>query len=114
MDALIAQTRQLGTALSANVARNEFDLAPTFEKLSYTAGPKKGRLLDLVDGNLVVINSSHPMASKLADGKPGRAEVLASAIISLVNRAEKDLTDSHQHELHRQLLKGMVSAPAAL
>lgn len=112
MDDLIVQVRQLGVALAGNVARHEFDLEPIFEKLSHAAGPKKGRLLDLVDGSKVVINSNHPMASKLADGKPGRAQVLASAIISLVNRAEKDLTDQHQHELHRQLLKSMVSEPA--
>lgn len=108
MDELIAQVRQLGLSLAANVS-HEFDLGPVFERLSHAAGPKKGRLLDLVDGSKVVINSNHPMASRLADGKPGRAEVLASAIISLVNRAEKDLTDHHQHELHRQLLKSMVS-----
>ena len=104
------QVRQLGMALAGNVA-HEFDLGPTFEKLSQAAGSKKGRLLDLVD-NQVVINSNHPMAAKLADGKPGRAQVLASAIISLVNRAEKDLTDHHQRHLHRHLLESMVSAPA--
>ncbi|MBX3166449.1 MAG: hypothetical protein KF760_03510 [Candidatus Eremiobacteraeota bacterium] len=108
MDELIAQVRQLGMTLAANVA--EFDLGPVFEKLSHAAGPKKGRLLDLIDGSSVVINSNHPMASKLADGKPGRAQVLASAIISLVNRAEKDLTDHHQRHLHRYLLESMVSS----
>jgi hypothetical protein len=106
MDALIAQVRQLGMSLAGAV---DFDLRPTFESLGHAAGAKKGRLLDLVDGSRVVVNSNHPMAARLADGKPGRAEVLASAIISLVNRAEKDLTDQHQHELHRELLKGMVS-----
>lgn len=113
MDELIAQVRQLGIALAANVARHEFDLGPVFEKLSHAAGPKKGRLLDLVDGSSVVINSNHPMASKLADGKPGRAQVLASAIISLVNRAEKDLTDHHQRHLHKHLLESMVSSPGS-
>ena len=107
MDALILQVRQLGLALAGNVA-HEFDLGPTFETLSHAAGAKKGRLLDLVD-NQVVVNSNHPMAAKLADGKPGRAHVLASAIISLVNRAEKDLTDHHQRHLHRHLLESMVS-----
>lgn len=109
MDDLIAQVRQLGITLAGNVARHEFDLGPVFEKLSHAAGPKKGHLLDLVDSSSVVINSNHPMASKLADGKPGRAQVLASAIISLVNRAEKDLTDHHQRHLHKYLLESMVS-----
>lgn len=109
MDDLIAQVRQLGIDLAANVARSEFDLGPVFEKLSHAPGPKKGQLLELVDSSSVVINSNHPMATKLADGKPGRAQVLASAIISLVNRAEKDLTDHHQRHLHRELLKSMVS-----
>ncbi|MBS2039110.1 hypothetical protein JST97_29275 [bacterium] len=109
MDALISQVRQLGANLATGLAPEEFDLAPVFEGLSHAAGNKKGRLLDLVEGGQVVINSNHPMANKLADGKPGRAEVLASAIISLVNRAEKDLTDDHQRHLHRQLLANMVS-----
>jgi hypothetical protein len=108
MDALISQVRQLGATLASQVAPHEFDLAPVFASLSHVAGPKKGRLLDIAEGGQVVINSNHPMANKLADGKPGRAEVLASAIISLVNRAEKDLTDEHQRHLHRQLLQNMV------
>lgn len=108
MDALILQVRQVGGGLADNL-RHEFDLGPVFESLSHAAGAKKGRLLDLAGGGQVVINSAHPMAAKLADGKPGRAMVLASAIISLVNRAEKDLTDEHQRILHKHLLDSMVS-----
>ena len=109
MDALISQVRQLGVALAGNVDRNKFDLAPVFEGLSQAAGAKKGRLLDIAAGGQVIINSNHPMAGKLADGKEGRAMVLTSAIISLVNRAEKDLTDEHQRKLHKHLLDSMVS-----
>ena len=108
MDALISQVRQVGVALADNL-RHEFDLGPVFEGLSHAAGSKKGRLLDIAEGGQVVINSAHPMAGKLADGKSGRAMVLASAIISLVNRAEKDLTDEHQRILHKHLLDSMVS-----
>lgn len=107
MDALISQVRQLGVELARKV--DKFDLSPVFEGLTHAAGAKKGRLLDIAERGQVIINSAHPMAGKLADGKPGRAIVLASAIISLVNRAEKDLTDEHQHELHKHLLASMIS-----
>lgn len=109
MDALISQVRQLGAHLATAIKRSEFDLEPIFENLTQVAGEKRGRLLDIIEGGHVVINSNHPGISKLTDGRPGRVEVLTSAIISLVNRAEMDLTDEHQHKLHRFLVAGMIS-----
>ena len=109
MDALIKQVKQMGEELSDQVAVPGFNLKHFFAGLVAKAGAKKGPLLDLNDQKVVVINSAHPMAVKLADGKPGRAQVLVSAIISLVNRAEEKLTDEHQHLLHQHLLQRMVA-----
>ena len=109
MDELTKQVKTLGSELSDQVPVNGFNLKAFFANVVVTAGAKKGRLLDLGEKKSVVINSAHPMAKKLTDGKPGRAEVLVSAIISLVNRAEEKLTDEHQHELHRHLLMSMVN-----
>jgi hypothetical protein len=109
MDALIKEVKAIGGELADLVAVPGFSLKPFFANIVVTAGAKKGRLLDLGEKKSVVINSAHPMAKKLTDGKPGRAQVLVSAIISLVNRAEEKLTDEHQHELHRHLLLSMVS-----
>ena len=109
MDQLIKQVKQLGESLSGHVNRGEFDLRLVFFQLSAAAGAKKGPLLDVDEDGYVVINSAHPMAQKLADGQPGRARVLVSAIISLVNRAEKDLTDEHQRALHKKIMDDMVN-----
>ena len=59
--------------------------------------------------NVETLKRNQPVHEVGEDGKPGRADVLVSAIISLVNRAEEKLTDEHQHELHRHLLMSMVN-----
>ncbi len=109
MDELIRQVKLMGGALASHVSEGEFDLRPVFRDLSVVPGTKKGKLLDVNESGQVVINSAHAMANKLADGKPGRAQVMVSAIISLVNRKEADLTDHHQRTLHRELLLSMVT-----
>lgn len=110
MDALVLQVKSLGLSLAEKVAVPGFTLKPYFSNLAVVAGQKKGRLLELSDSKAaVILNSQHPMASKLADGKPGRAEIVVSAIISLVNRAEEKLTDHHQHQLHHHLVMSMVA-----
>lgn len=108
MDELIKEVRSLGEQLSdADAVKHDFNLKPYFTNLTVVAGPKKGPLLS-VEGKSIVVNSGHAMAKKLADGKPGRAQVLVAAIISLVNRAEEKLTDNHQRQLHSHLLLSMV------
>lgn len=109
MDALIKEVRTLGEQLAeSDSVKRDFNLKPYFVNLKAAAGPKKGPLLHL-EGKSVVVNSGHAMAKRLADGKPGRAQVLVAAIISLVNRVEEKLTDIHQRELHSHLLHSMVS-----
>lgn len=109
MEQLIKEVQQLGLALSKRL--RDYQLEPVFRNLTLGTANKK-RLLDLDGQGRVVINSLHPLFKKLADGKPGRAQALVSAIICMVNRAEKDLTDDHQRELHALLLEDMVDAPA--
>ncbi len=109
MEQLIKEVQQLGVALSKRL--RDYQLEPVFQSLTLGSASKK-RLLDLDAQGRVVINNTHPLAKKLADGKPGRAQALVSAIICMVNRAEKDLTDEHQRQLHCLLLEDMVDAPA--
>ena len=109
MNELLEQVRRLGLELSRHVP--DYDLARVFEHTLVGAG-KKGQLLDIDGQGRVVLNANHPLAAKLADGKPGRAELLVSAIVSLVNRAESELTDRHQRLIHRHLLATLVSGSA--
>jgi hypothetical protein len=109
MNSLLQQVQQLGEALAAHLP--DYDLRPIFRNMTLGTA-KKGHLLDLTRSGQVVLNTAHPLAAKLTDGKPGRAEVLVTAIISLINRADKELTDHHQRELHQVLLQQMVSEPA--
>jgi hypothetical protein len=101
MDALLASVRQIGSELSSYLL--DYPLEPHFQSIS-TIEAKKGHLLDLSSQGHVVVNVAHPLCKRLADGKPGRAELLTLAIISLVNRAQEGLTDEHQLVLHQHLM----------
>lgn len=101
MQELFAQVQRLGLDLARHLP--DFDLAPVFQQ-ARLAPAKKGRLLDFDEQGRVVVNLNHGLATRLSDGRPGRAELLVSAIISLVNRAETQLTDAHQRVIHQQLL----------
>lgn len=108
MDALLKEVKTLGESLSLHLP--DFKLGPHFQRVQLVDGNKK-KLLD-IESQIVKINRKHPLAKVLSDGKPGRAEALVSAIICLINREEKDLTDEHQRDLHRVLLESMVEPPS--
>lgn len=107
MESLLHEVRQLGESLS-NHLLPDFDLRPIFRTLTVASGSKKGHLLDLDRDGKVVLNTAHPLASRLTDGKPGRPYVLVAAIVSLINRADKELTDEHQRALHQHLLQLLI------
>lgn len=106
MQSLLKEVQAIGEALASRLP--DYDLRPRFRNLTLAAS-KRGHLVDLDKQGNVVLNTAHPLAAKLTDGKPGRAHVLVCAIISLINRADKDLTDQHQRELHSLLLQQMTA-----
>lgn len=104
MQHLIEEVQQIGEALSQH---SEFDLRPVFRQIELGA-IKKGHLLELGSQGQIVLNTQHPLAKKLGDGRPGRAHMVVSSILCIVNRSESQFTDDHQRVLHRELTLMMV------
>lgn len=107
METLLQEVRELGESLSAHLLP-DFDLRPMFRTMTLGT-QKKGHLLDLDKEGKVILNTAHPLATRLMDGKPGRPYVLVAAVVSLVNRAEEALTDEHQRQLHHHLLQFLTA-----
>jgi len=104
MQHLIEEVQQIGEQLSGH---SEFDLATVFRQIEVGA-IKKGHLLEVGGKGQIILNTQHPLAKKLGDGRPGRAHMVVSSILCIVNRAESSFTDEQQRVLHRELTLMMV------
>ena len=103
---------ELYTAFLKVAGPQEALVAPVFERLTaHPGGTSRAPLLEYQAGGKAILHPDHPVYALYQRSRcAGKEYYLISALLSVVNRAERLYEDSHEREFHGRLLEYLLEA----